>query len=64
VRASLIDAMERIVYVSCYPESLARDASTLCGRGFRVEAVGLIDMFPHTTHLESMALFVREPSHG
>jgi len=64
VRGTLIDSMERIVYVSCYPESLARDSSTLCGRGFRVEAVGLVDMFPHTTHLESMALFVREPSHG
>ena len=64
VNASVIDSMDRIVYVSCYPETLARDASILCDRGFCVDSVGLIDMFPDTTHLESMALFVREASHG
>ena len=50
--------------MSCYPETLARDAEYLVKRGFRVDAVGLIDMFPHTAHLESMALFVREASYG
>ena len=64
VQSPVIDRLERIVYVSCFPESLARDAEYLVGRGFRVDAVGLIDMFPHTAHLESMALFVREASYG
>ena len=64
VQSPLIERLERIVYVSCYPETLARDAEYLVGRGFRVDALGLIDMFPHTAHLESMALFVREASYG
>ena len=64
VQSPLIDRMERVVYVSCYPETLARDAEHLVRRGFRVDAVGLVDMFPHTAHLESMALFVREGSNG
>ena len=64
VQSPLIDRIERAVYVSCYPETLARDAEHLVRRGFRVDAVGLVDMFPHTAHLESMALFVREGSNG
>ena len=64
VQSPVIDRLERIVYVSCFPETLARDAEYLVGRGFRVDAVGLIDMFPHTAHLERMALFVREASYG
>ena len=64
VQSPLIDRIERAVYVSCYPETLARDAELLVRRGFRVDAVGLVDMFPHTAHLESMALFVREGSNG
>ena len=64
VEAPLREGLERSVYVSCYPETLARDAEYLVKRGFRVDAVGLIDMFPHTAHLESMALFVREASYG
>ena len=46
-----------IVYVSCQPTSLVRDALLLCKSGYRLTHLGLMDMFPHTAHVESMAVF-------
>jgi 23S rRNA (uracil1939-C5)-methyltransferase len=67
-RAGAVEIMERmahwrprrVVYISCHPGSLARDAGILVdAQGYRLIGAGVMDMFPHTTHVESIAVFER-----
>ena len=51
---------ERLVYVSCDPSTLARDVAYLDEKGFRLQKVQPVDMFPHTNHVETVVLMLRK----
>ena len=48
-----------VLYISCHPSTMIRDAKILKSAGYRMSDVGILDMFPHTAHVESISLFVR-----
>jgi len=51
---------KRIVYISCNPSTQARDAATLIEQGYTFDKFSLVDQFPHTGHIEAVALFVKD----
>jgi len=53
---------ERVVYISCNPTTLVKDSQQLLTAGYQLMSVRMLDMFPHTSHLESIALFCRDLS--
>jgi 23S rRNA (uracil1939-C5)-methyltransferase len=54
-------APRRLVYVSCNPTTLAPNCAQFVESGYRLERVQPVDMFPHTPHIECVALLRREP---
>lgn len=56
----LVKQKSRILYIACDPSSLVRDAQPLLKAGFRIDKISVMDMFPQTKHVETMALFIKD----
>ena len=52
--------VDRILYISCKPSSLARDLEVFCARGYKVEKICCVDMFPGTVHVETVVLLTKK----
>ena len=52
--------VDRLVYIACKPTSLARDLEMIQGRGYKVEKIACVDLFPNTVHIETVCCLVRE----
>ena len=52
--------VDRLVYIACKPTSLARDLEMIQGRGYKVEKIACVDLFPSTVHIETVALLSRK----
>ena len=59
LRSLITLSPEKVVYISCNPETLARDLSFLTRKGYKVRKIQPVDMFPHTEHIESVVLLTR-----
>ena len=55
---------KRVVYISCNPETLARDVLFLTKRGYRVQRIQPVDMFPFTNHIEAVVLLTRQKTNA
>ncbi|MCI7350997.1 MAG: 23S rRNA (uracil(1939)-C(5))-methyltransferase RlmD, partial [Ruminococcus sp.] len=54
---------KKVVYISCNPETMARDVKLLCQGGYKAEGFYPVDMFPHTQHVECVALLTKKDAH-
>jgi 23S rRNA (uracil1939-C5)-methyltransferase len=55
---------QNLIYISCHPSTMARDSGVLAEAGYRLKALGVMDMFPHTIHIEAMAFFEKSTGKG
>ena len=62
IESLAVAAPKRVVYISCNPETLARDLQLMTKKGYKVKKICPVDMFPHTNHIECAVLLVRDKS--
>lgn len=60
IKSLLAAAPQKIIYISCNPETLARDLELICAGGYKAEKITPVDMFPHTNHIETVVLLSQQ----